>query len=609
MSFRKLQSGLLLIWYYLLGSVRRLGQAFSQGPLPAGHEFLRFTWRTVSAVRVIPRVMRGRMESHGLVRMCQDVQSDPELLYRHSAYAYFLVQPLLATQEYDRIIEILTPLLEPTPECGKCYGVRGMAYLQRGQYREALEDLTRCHQLAPRKSRERGFNQQRAFLHGLRGEVEIVREAMRDQFNLPRKQSAGAAVAEFLHQRVSGLLANLDLRGSVGIFFAAYPDAVGHAILDPFHYINLFAHRFDTLVMVHPDLKGYSAATRQTMSVLEQYVETVVSDDFEALSFAWQYLGELQHKNYTFLLYNYWSLNRLACKARQDPAHPLHRGRTYLQPPPKMVARAETLLRRNHVRLSGPLVVVHTREHGYHGLDGQSYRNTDVRNYIPALRKVLSLGYQVVRVGDRKMTSLRKDVPELLELPMTDFYSPVLDPYVISRCEFMISCQSGPCSYARVFGKPNLVLNAVYHYTLLPEHHELIAFKNYRGPGQEMLSVEQIFQAGAHRFDRTRHFAEHGIEVIDMTAEEIEMALCEMLEWLQEPESVETPAQREFRRLMNHFTHPPRPDSPMATPMADYIGYALPECRISDAVAGLRPGYLDPGPAAESRPRAEVRAA
>src|SRR5207302_6777886 len=167
-------------------------------------------------------------------------------------------------------------------------------------------------------------------------------------------------------------------------------------------------------------------------------------------------------------------------------------------------------------------VVVHSREHGYHEQRVQSFRNTDARHYVPALRKLLSQGYQVVRIGDRKMTSLRKGVPGLIELPMTDYYSPVLDPYLISRCEFMMSCQSGPCSYARAFGKPNLVLNAVYHYTLLPEHNELIAFKTYRDARTgRPLGVEELFRSGAHLLDRTCHFEEAGIELEEMTPDEI----------------------------------------------------------------------------------------
>jgi len=304
-------------------------------------------------------------------------------------------------------------------------------------------------------------------------------------------------------------------------------------------------------------------------------------------------MGELQYRNCTFLLYNYWLLNRLAFQAREDPAHPLYHGREYFRPSRKIVARAEVILKRNHVELSGQLVVVHIREHEYHQLRCQSYRNTEARNYISALRKLVALGYRVVRIGDRKMTSLRRDVPGLVELPLTDYYSTVLDPYLIARCQFMISCQSGPCSYARVLGKPNLVVNAVFHNSLIPEQKELIAFKNYlNAQTKEPLSVEQILQTGAHFLDRTQHFVDQGIELRDMTPDEIEVAVGEMLDWLEDPDLPETAAQQEFRRLMRHYSNA-NTDSPYATPISDYIGYSLPECRIVDAVASLRPGYLN----------------
>jgi putative glycosyltransferase (TIGR04372 family) len=583
------------------------------------------------------RMILGRATPESLVLLCQEVKADMRRLYGDPHCAFYLVQQLMGKQQYERVIQIVTPLTEPAPERAKLYGVRGMAHLQLGRYQEALADLTCCHELLPQASRDWGFNYQRAFLHGLRGDVIQARAAMRDQMPglavaaecddaQPTVQSAApsdqdgegrpgqavrssavataalsrdpnersaAELASFLHQRVAPLFHNLDLRGSVGVFFGVYPNALGHAILDPFHYVNLFGGSFDNLIMVHSNLNHYTSATRLTLSLLEPHVETVLCTDSEVLNFAWQHLGELQHENFTFLLYNYWALNRLAFKSRLDPAHALHHRRQYFHPAPKLLARAEALLRRNNVEISGPLVVMHSREHGYHELREQSYRNADVRNYIPALRKLIALGYTVVRVGDRKMTSLRREIPSLIELPVTDFYSPVLDPYLISRCEFMISCQSGPCSYARVFGKPNLVLNAVYHYTLLPESKELLAFKNYRNAAtKEPLSVEEIFRSGAHLFDHTRQFDEHGIEVVDMTATEIEAALDEMLEWLRHPDRRETEAQQEFRRLMDHFGQNAESNSPLATRMTDYVGYALPECRVSDAVTALRPGYL-----------------
>src|SRR5262249_15764878 len=150
----------------------------------------------------------------------------------------------------------------PKRDHAKCHGLRGMAYLQSGKYREALADLTRCHELYPQAASACGFDYQRAFLHGLRGDVEAAPAAMSHQLPLsPEKDiDRGRALARFLYQRLKPLCANLDCRGSVGVFLSVNPNALGHAILDPFHHINLFRQRFDNLIMVHPDLAGYTPA-------------------------------------------------------------------------------------------------------------------------------------------------------------------------------------------------------------------------------------------------------------------------------------------------------------------------------------------------------------
>ena len=74
-----------------------------------------------------------------------------------------------------------------------------------------------------------------------------------------------------------------------------------------------------------------------------------------------------------------------------------------------------------------------------------------------------------------------------------------------------------------------------------------------------------------------------------MTAEEIAAATDEMLARLDRPDAPETPAQEHFRDLMRRFAA----NGSAEYPLADYIGYALPECRVSDAVCRMRPGYLD----------------
>ena len=214
------------------------------------------------------------------------------------------------------------------------------------------------------------------------------------------------------------------------------------------------------------------------------------------------------------------------------------------------MTRAEALCRKLRLPTAEPIVVLHTREHSYHRLRGQAFRNADVRNYIPAVRELADRGYTVVRIGERKMTSIRRDVPGLIELPTVDGYDPILDPYFIERCEFMISCQSGPCSLARALGKPNLVVNAVYNHTTLPETNEVFAFKRYLDRSGSELSVEEALRRSAHLFDRTEHFEQAGIRLEDTSAEEIHAALLEMLDGLDSSERQDTDLQARVRRVM-----------------------------------------------------------
>ena len=607
MRVQKIRNGGHILWCLVRANARAIGRGLARGSVAGAGEAGRAVERLVRAGKALV-TLRGRDQAARLVRLCLQSGVSRAVLAGNPEAAYVLARRLNDEQRYEEAVALLAPFTRPEPRFAKHFGARGDAHLGLGRYPEALADLTTCHALSPRLARDFHHNLHRAYLHGLRGETEAARRAMADQF-LPADFAGPVeeGLAAFLSDRILPYLKDFDLRGPIGVVIGNFGNAVGHAILDPFHFIQLARGRFDYLILAHPPYEHYyTPATRVAAAVLESYVEQVTITGADVLSFAWQSLGELRHGNLTFLVHNYWSLNRRAYLARTSPDHPMAGGREYLRLPPLMAARAAALCRRNRLAFDRPVVVVHTREHGYHALHGQKYRNTDVANYVPALRWLTARGYQVVRIGDKKMHSVRADVPGLVELPAVEAYDPVLDPYLISRCAFMISCQSGPCSYARALGKPKLVVNAVYHYTLLPENNEPIAFKQYRAAGTgRPMSVEEVFRLGGHRFDRTEHFEAAGVEVADMTPEEILAATEEMVGWLADPARPESPAQRAFREVVGRYADPGTAADPRASPVADYVGYALPECRISDAVCRLRPGYLPAhdGPADAPAPR------
>jgi putative glycosyltransferase (TIGR04372 family) len=601
MLLHKLRAGTHLIGLLLWANVYSVVAAVRQGPRGVLRETRWASKRLWLAVWTgVTR--RGKFRVSCWVRLCLASGISRSILVRNLEAAVALAERAIGRQKFEQAVALLTPHIEAHthhPKVAKCHGLRSLAHIWHGNYLETIHDLKRCAELRPRYARGFKYLANLAHVHGLRGDVPAARRAMAAQCGCPRGRDPGEYLAQYLTDRVYFHLRGLPLGGTVGVMIGAYHNAVGHAILDPFHFYNLFRHRFDHLVLIHPPLTTYSRPTLLMVSILDQYLEQIEIECPDLPAFAWQNLGELQPANreqkLTFLCYNYWALNRMAYDARRDPTHPMSRGRKYLQLPGKMVDRAEALCRKLRLETERPIVVLHTREHGYHRLRGQSFRNADIRNYVPALRRLIDQDYLVVRIGDRRMTSIHREVPELVELPRLDGYDPVLDAYFLQRCRFMMSCQSGPCSLARALGKPNLVVNAVYNHTTLPEKNELFAFKRYLDAGGVELGVEESLRRCAHLFDRTEHFERAGIRLADTTAEEIDAAVQEMLVGLDYPDRPDTPAQARVRQIMERLGANPDPTNPLTHRLSNYIGHALPECRVSDAVCRLRPGFAPKG--------------
>ena len=144
--------------------------------------------------------------------------------------------------------------------------------------------------------------------------------------------------------------------------------------------------------------------------------------------------------------------------------------------------------------------------------------------------------------------------------------------------------------------KPNLVVNAVYNHTTLPEFNELFAFKRYLDIGGSELSVGEALRRGAHLFDRTEHFERAGIHLEDTTSQEINAAVLEMIAGLDNPTRPDTELQARVRRVMEEYANYSDSSNPLTHRMSNYIGHTLPECRVSDAVCRLRPAFA-PGSA------------
>ena len=434
MLLHKLRAASHLAWLLLWANTRASSRRTVEGPRPFLREIRHATIRMWLGF-LAGLFLRGKFRVARVMKLCQASGVSREALEANLEAAVALAEsghrPAEVRAGGDHP-DAAHPGRVQSPQGRQVPRAAVPGDIWHGHYLETIDDLKRCAALRPSFARGFRYLANLAYVHGVRGELAEARRAMAAQCGARPGDEPGEFLAKFLSERVYEHLGGLPLSGNVGVMFGAYHNAVGHAILDPFHFYNLFRHRFDHLVVVHPRLVTYSRPTLLMCSILEQYVEQVEVECADLAPFAWQNLGELRTNEVggklTFLCYNYWALNRMAHDARRDPSHAMSRGRKYLRFPAKMIDPAETLCKRLGLDIKRPIVVLHTREHGYHRLRGQAFRNANVRNYIPAVRELVERGYVVIRIGDRKMTSIRRDVPGLIELPRLNGYDPILDP-------------------------------------------------------------------------------------------------------------------------------------------------------------------------------------
>ena len=119
----------------------------------------------------------------------------------------------------------------------------------------------------------------------------------------------------------------------------------------------------------------------------------------------------------------------------------------------------EKLLNKMGVGEEDWFVCLHVRESGFRNDKGRrEYRNSDIFNYIPAIKEITNRGGWLMRMGDKTMKPL-PPMERVIDYPFTEFKSQLMDIFLIHRCKFNIGCQSGIFDVAKLFNKKTLLTN------------------------------------------------------------------------------------------------------------------------------------------------------
>ena len=108
------------------------------------------------------------------------------------------------------------------------------------------------------------------------------------------------------------------------------------------------------------------------------------------------------------------------------------------------------------------LVLFSSRTSKFHNEKKESYRNSNINNQALGIKFLVSKKYKALKIGKNEIEKINFNDQNVIDYSISDDRSDFLDVYLGSKCEFMISSDSGINQLADIFRKPILIIDHYY---------------------------------------------------------------------------------------------------------------------------------------------------
>jgi len=194
---------------------------------------------------------------------------------------------------------------------------------------------------------------------------------------------------------------------------------------------------------------------------------------------------------------------------------------------------------------------VHVREGGFRkDWNTDTYRNSSILNYIPAIQAITAANGYVVRLGDPSMVKLPA-LDRLIDYAHSGDRSEVMDLYLIRECRFFVGTVSGPIEVAWLFQRPVLGTNQIDWISYFPRKagDRAILKHVYSRANQRFLSLQEVLEHPEFSLYGLGEAYEQDYEVAENSPAELRDAVLEFMEGLEAgPGRACSPLQEEFNR-------------------------------------------------------------
>lgn len=206
-----------------------------------------------------------------------------------------------------------------------------------------------------------------------------------------------------------------------------------------------------------------------------------------------------------------------------------------------------------------------SRDWSYH-----NYRDSDVSTYIKAAEAIAEMGYTVFRMGALVKEPLVSKHPKVIDYATNGMRTEFLDIFLGAHCAFCISTGTGWDSVPTIFRRPIMFVNLLPTFETSTITLPVTIYPKILGNQRSLpsLSLTELIQRNLATPHNTAAYADAGVEIRDLSSEELVEAVTEMAQRV-EGTFVETPEQKEMQAKLKHIlsTHPKLQPTPNHYPI------------------------------------------
>jgi putative glycosyltransferase (TIGR04372 family) len=184
-----------------------------------------------------------------------------------------------------------------------------------------------------------------------------------------------------------------------------------------------------------------------------------------------------------------------------------------------------------------------------------SKRNAKINTYKNAIKYLANKDFFCIRMGKKQAEKINFLQENIIDYPVTDQRSDIMDLFIFSKCIFLISTSHGVAELAPLFRKKRLIINYSFPQYLhwLGNHTPFVIPKKFKKlNNNEFISFKEVYEKKLYLISNT-DLNSYGFELVDNSEEEILDATKDMYELYNNDFKIELSDQKKFWSLYEKY--------------------------------------------------------